>query len=131
MSIITSLLQRLLLVAVLAMSLTMSVATNDFDGCLSGRVSIDNMEESIKRGITETVKIVEPVYDAKVKSYLRTYLERYPVYTEELLARAEFYFPVETIIPLVFYPRKTGPLRKVGAPGVILKVFFLFWIPQV
>ena len=52
------------------------------------------MEESIKQGIRESVTIVEPVYDAKVKSYLRTYLEKYPVYTEELLARAEFYFPL-------------------------------------
>jgi LysM repeat protein len=94
MNIITSLLQRLLLVGVLALPLTLSAATTDFAGCLSGGASIDNMEESIKRGITETVKIVEPVYDAKVKSYLRTYLERYPVYTEELLARAEFYFPI-------------------------------------
>ena len=56
--------------------------------------SIEHMNESIQQGINESVRIVQPVYDSKVRSYLRTYIERYPQYTEELLARAEYYFPL-------------------------------------
>jgi len=91
---ITSLIQCLIISSMLAFSLTAEASTLDRAWYLSGGASIDNMEESIKKGIRESVTIVEPVYDAKVKSYLRTYLERYPDYTQALLARAEFYFPL-------------------------------------
>ena len=57
-------------------------------------MTIDNMEESIREGINESVKIVKPVYDSRVRSYLRTYIELQPRYTEEMIGRAEIYFPL-------------------------------------
>ncbi len=52
------------------------------------------MKELITKGIEESVMVVKPVYDSRVKSYLRTYIERYPKYTERIIALSEIYFPL-------------------------------------
>ena len=57
-------------------------------------MTIDNMEESIRQGINQSVKIVKPVYDGRVRSYLRTYIELQPQFTEEMIGLAEIYFPL-------------------------------------
>jgi peptidoglycan lytic transglycosylase D len=57
-------------------------------------IMIDNMEETIREGIIKSVKIVKPVYDNRVRSYLRTYIEAHPQFTEEMIGRAEIYFPL-------------------------------------
>lgn len=57
-------------------------------------MTIDNMEASIREGINKSVKIVKPVYDGRVQSYLRTYIEAQPKFTEEMMGRAEIYFPL-------------------------------------
>jgi membrane-bound lytic murein transglycosylase D len=66
------------------------ISASDFDMTMT----IDHMEESIRDGINKSVKIVNPVYDSRVKSYLRRYIEVYPKFTEEMLGRAEIYFPL-------------------------------------
>ena len=55
---------------------------------------VDNNEERIKRGIEETVSVVAPNYDSKVRSYLVTYLERNREHSERILGKAELYFPM-------------------------------------
>jgi LysM repeat protein len=58
------------------------------------KLSIDEMTDHIRDGIGTSVKIVEPVYNDKVRSYLRTYIERNPARTEEMMGRAVMYFPI-------------------------------------
>ena len=55
---------------------------------------VDRMEDEIKQGIESTVKIVQPVYNPKVRSYLVTYLERGRDHSERILGKAELYFPI-------------------------------------
>ena len=98
MNIISPLHRLALVVLTLSLSQVVTAGTCDFacpnDFATETERSIDHMNESIQKGINESVRIVQPVYDAKVRSYLKTYIERYPQYTEELLARAEYYFPL-------------------------------------
>ncbi|MDX1408225.1 MAG: transglycosylase SLT domain-containing protein, partial [Saprospiraceae bacterium] len=54
--------------------------------------SIDEMEDRIKTGIESVVEIVTPTYNARVRSYLRNYIEMSPQQTEIMMGRAELYF---------------------------------------
>ena len=78
------------------LSSSITAASCEFESCpyLNTENSIDNMKEVITKGIEESVMIVKPVYDSRVKSYLKTYIERYPRYTERIIALSEIYFPL-------------------------------------
>ena len=82
--------------AVVMLTLVTSSATCTYSSCVfnNNAASIESMKESITKGIEESVAIVKPVYDSRVKSYLKTYFERYPEYTERIIALSEIYFPL-------------------------------------
>ena len=60
----------------------------------SNTYSVDRMESEIIAGIQSSVSIVKPVYNAKVRSYLVTYLEKHREHTERIIGRSELYFPL-------------------------------------
>lgn len=73
-------------------------AGNDFPADITKLLkdieSFDAMEEEITERIRSVVTIVEPRYDSRVKSYLRTYLELSPDNTAAMLGRMQLYFPM-------------------------------------
>lgn len=93
--------------------------------------SIDGMTEQIKAGIENVVHVVSPRYDAKVESYLRTYLERSRERTEIMIGRSAMYFPMFekeleaaglptdlkylAVVESALYPQAVSP---VGATGL-------------
>lgn len=56
--------------------------------------NLDEHEDLIRERIPTAVSIVEPIYNAKVRSYLNTYLLRRPEQTAEMLGWAAVYFPI-------------------------------------
>ncbi|MDX1477465.1 MAG: transglycosylase SLT domain-containing protein [Saprospiraceae bacterium] len=95
------------------------------------RYSIDEMEDRIKTGIESSVQIVRPTYDARVRSYLRMYIELSPQQTEIMMGRADLYFDLfETYLDKYNMPRdlkylavvesalKPGATSHSGAGGI-------------
>jgi membrane-bound lytic murein transglycosylase D len=56
--------------------------------------NLDEQEEVIRERIPSVVTIVNPVYNAAVRSYLNTYIYRRPEQTVEMLGWAAVYFPM-------------------------------------
>jgi len=56
--------------------------------------NLDEQEEVIRERIPSVVTIVNPVYNAAVRSYLNTYIYRRPEQTVEMIGWAAVYFPM-------------------------------------
>ena len=63
-----------------------------YDGIINS--NLDEQEEVIRERIPSIVTIVNPVYNAAVRSYLNTYIYRRPEQTVEMLGWAAVYFPM-------------------------------------